>query len=115
MAGRPPSAQAIGVGNDPLPLTPARSGRPRAVRFAMRPGGVFVNADDLYDGQPAIAGIAAALRRTRLGTGEERASWRRRPRGIRHAPRPKRRRAGLDLRNDNDYQYSCPLLPTPWQ
>jgi SAM-dependent methyltransferase len=47
----------------------------RELADRMRPGGVFVNADNLYDEQPAIAGIAAALRRTRLGTGEEWVSW----------------------------------------
>ncbi|MER5325197.1 class I SAM-dependent methyltransferase [Streptosporangium roseum] len=121
VARRLPSAQVIGVANDPLLLALARSAYPQAVRFVeadlrlpgrpallgldreldavvsstalhylpvetlaevygelagrMRPGGVFVNADNLYDEQPVIAGITAALRRTRLGAGEERVSW----------------------------------------
>ncbi|GIH79074.1 class I SAM-dependent methyltransferase [Planobispora longispora] len=118
---RLPSAQIVGVDNDPLLLALARSVHPRAARFVeadlrlpgwsallgldreldaavsstalhylppqtlaevyrelagrMRPGGVFVNADNLYDEQPAIAAVAAALRRTRVGGGEDWTSW----------------------------------------
>ncbi|MFI6511915.1 methyltransferase domain-containing protein [Streptosporangium sp. NPDC050855] len=125
MAARLPSAQIIGVDNDPLLLALARAAHPGAARFVeadlrlpgwsalpglareldreldavvsstalhylpvetlaqvyrelagrMRPGGILVNADNLYDEQPAIAGIAAALRHGRAGDGEEWASW----------------------------------------
>ncbi|GGT04045.1 methyltransferase [Planobispora rosea] len=47
----------------------------RELAGRMRSGGVFVNADNLYDEQPAIAGIAATLRRTRVGGGEDWTSW----------------------------------------
>ncbi|MBG0832706.1 class I SAM-dependent methyltransferase [Planomonospora sp. ID67723] len=120
-ARRLPSAQIVGVDNDPLLLALARSAYPTLARFVeadlrlpgwsdrlgldrdldaavsstalhylpvetlaetyrelarrMRPGGILVNADNLYDEQPAIAGVAAALRRTRLGDGEDWTSW----------------------------------------
>ncbi|MEV0585188.1 class I SAM-dependent methyltransferase [Nonomuraea sp. NPDC050310] len=41
----------------------------------IRPGGLFVNADNLYDEQPAIAALAAAVRGERVGDGEDWASW----------------------------------------
>ncbi|MFE3454880.1 class I SAM-dependent methyltransferase [Nonomuraea sp. NPDC059194] len=41
----------------------------------IRPGGLFINADNLYDEQPMIAGIAAALRRSRVASGEDWAAW----------------------------------------
>lgn len=125
VAGRLPSAQIVGVDNDPLLLALARAAHSRAARFVeadlrlpgwsalpglareldreldaavsstalhylpvetlaqvyrelagrMRPGGILVNADNLYDEQPAIADIAAVLRHRRAGDGEEWSSW----------------------------------------
>lgn len=40
-----------------------------------RPGGVFVNADNLFDPQPGIADLAAALRRDRVNGGEDWDAW----------------------------------------
>nr|BFE84317.1 class I SAM-dependent methyltransferase [Planobispora longispora] len=148
---RLPSAQIVGVDNDPLLLALARSVHPRAARFVeadlrlpgwsallgldreldaavsstalhylppqtlaevyrelagrMRPGGVFVNADNLYDEQPAIAAVAAALRRTRVGA--ERTG---RPGGGRPRPNPRWRphgRAGGGAAGGGDHRVSA--------
>lgn len=47
----------------------------RELAGLLRPGGVFINADNLYDPQPAIAELAAVLRRRRVRDGENWESW----------------------------------------